>query len=98
MAFFGGSNFICWASHKQKIVALSLREVEYTSTTTIACLRIWLMRLIGELIKEEAINSKWLTIDQLWGKLTVHRDLLRSVQIHSHLLNCPNPLPAGHIR
>ena len=32
------------------------------------------------------------------GKLTVHRDLLRSVQIHSHLLNCPNPLPVGHIR
>ena len=32
------------------------------------------------------------------GKLTVHRHLLRSIQIHSHLLNCPNPLPAGHIR
>ena len=56
MAIFGGSNFICWASHKQNIVALSLCEVEYILTTPIACQGIWLMRLIGELIQEEEIS------------------------------------------
>ena len=55
MAFFLGNNLICWASQKQKIVALSSYEAEYVATTTTSCQGIWLARLIRELMNEEMI-------------------------------------------
>ena len=55
MAFFLGNNLICWASQKQKIVALSSYEAEYVAATIIDCQGIWLARLIGELMNEEMI-------------------------------------------
>ena len=56
MAFFLGNNLICWASQKQKIVALSSCEAEYVAVTTAACQGIWLARLIGELMNKEMIS------------------------------------------
>ena len=56
MAFFLGNNLICWASQKQKIVALSSCEAEYVAATTAACQGIWLARLIGELMNKEMIS------------------------------------------
>ena len=56
MAFFLGKNLICWASQKQKIIALSSCEAEYVAATTAACQGIWLARLIGELMNKEMIS------------------------------------------
>ena len=56
MAFFLGNNLICWASQKQKILALSSCEAEYVAATTAACQGIWLARLIGELMNKEMIS------------------------------------------
>jgi hypothetical protein len=45
---------ISWQSLKQKIVALSTCEAEYVAAATAACQAVWLRRLLGELIREEA--------------------------------------------
>ena len=49
-------NLICWASQKQKIVALSSCEAEYVAATTATCQGIWLARLIRELMNKEMIS------------------------------------------
>ena len=56
MAFFLGKKLICWASQKQKIIALSSCEAEYVTATTAAYQGIWLARLIAELMNKEMIS------------------------------------------
>ena len=56
MDSFLGNNLICWASEKQKIMALSSCEAKYVAATTAACQGLWLATLIGELINEEMIS------------------------------------------
>ena len=53
LVFFGAAPF-AWRSLKQKIVALSMCEAEYVAAATAACQAVWLRRLLGELIGEEA--------------------------------------------
>ncbi|XP_066351498.1 secreted RxLR effector protein 161-like [Miscanthus floridulus] len=54
MLIFVGSALISWLSLKQKVVALSMCEVEYVAVATAACQVVWLCRLLGELTGEEA--------------------------------------------
>ena len=51
---FLGAAPIAWQSLKQKIVALSTCEAGYVAAAMAACHAVWLRRLLGELIGEEA--------------------------------------------
>lgn len=51
--FFLGDSPVSWQSQKQKVVATSC-EAEYIAAATTACQGIWLARLFGELLNQEA--------------------------------------------
>ena len=51
---FLGPAPISWLSLKQKVVALSMCEVEYMALAIVACQAMWLHRLLGELTCMEA--------------------------------------------
>ncbi|KAK6123667.1 hypothetical protein DH2020_042591 [Rehmannia glutinosa] len=49
-----GSKVISWSSRKQKTVALSSSEAEYTAITDAACQAVWLRRLLEDLQLKQA--------------------------------------------
>ena len=53
MIYFLLGGVICWQSTKQKVVALSSCEAEYTAAWTAAIQGVWLVRLLEELIGRE---------------------------------------------
>ena len=54
MIYFLSGDAICWQSTKQKVVALSSCEAEYIALSMAATQRIWLARLMEELIGRES--------------------------------------------
>jgi hypothetical protein len=54
VAYFLGNSIVSWLSQKQKVVALSSCEAEYIAAATAACQGVWLGRLLGDLMNEEA--------------------------------------------
>jgi hypothetical protein len=47
--FSFGNGAISWSNKKQPIVALSNTEVEYRSTSIVACEIVWLQKLLSDL-------------------------------------------------
>jgi hypothetical protein len=62
--FYLGSNLVTWASQKQKVVALSSCEAEYIAAALGACQRVWLSRLIAELVGGEVQKFRLLIDNQ----------------------------------
>ena len=56
--FFMGGLPITWNSVKQRVVALSMCEVEYIAVSLAACQSLWISRLINELVsvKENSVK------------------------------------------
>jgi hypothetical protein len=52
--FFLSGSPISWQSQKQKVVATSSCEAEYIAAATAACQGVWLARLLGELLNQDA--------------------------------------------
>ena len=52
--FFLGDSPVSWQSLKQKVVATSSCKAEYIAVATAACQGVWLARLFGELLNQEA--------------------------------------------
>lgn len=48
--YFLSDNPITWQSSKQKVVALSSCEAEYTAASAAACQGVWLARPMAELL------------------------------------------------
>jgi len=62
--FYLGSNLVTSASQKQKVVALSSCEAEYTAAALGACQGVWLNRLMAELVGGEAQKFRLLIDNQ----------------------------------
>lgn len=58
VSLFLGRRPTSWQSQKQRVVALSSCEAEYTAGSTAACQGIWLALLIGELLNQNANATK----------------------------------------
>jgi hypothetical protein len=56
-AFFLGQSPVNWQSQKQRVVALSLCEVEYIVAATTACQGIWLSRLLAGLVNAKVVMT-----------------------------------------
>ena len=77
MIYFLSSDTIYWQSSKQKVVALSSCEIEYITTSTAATQRVWLARLMEELIEREG-DPPMLYVD---NKATI--SLIKNLVLHN---------------
>ena len=56
--FHLGLGAISWASQKQPIVTLSTTEVEYVSTTSVACQAMWIRQIMSNLMQDQEGATK----------------------------------------
>uniref|UniRef100_A0ACD6AP94 Uncharacterized protein n=1 Tax=Avena sativa TaxID=4498 RepID=A0ACD6AP94_AVESA len=87
--FFLGDSPVSWQSQKQKVVATSSCEAEYIAAATAACQGIWLARLFGELLNQEAAPVK-LFIDNKSAislcKNPVLHDRIKHIDLRYHFI------------
>ena len=87
--FFLGENPVNWQSQKQRVVAISPCEAEYIAATTAACQGIWLARLLGEMLNQEAMKPK-LFVDNKsaisLSKNPVFHDRSKHIEIRFHFI------------
>ena len=86
---FLGSAPILWLSLKQKMVALSMCEVEYVAAAIAACQVVWLRRLLGELTGVEAHPPALMVDNQpaiALAKNPVLHDRSKHIDVKFHFL------------
>jgi hypothetical protein len=86
---FLGSAPISWQPLKQKVVALSMCEVEYVAAGRAACEAVWLRRLLCELTSEEARLPALMVDNQpaiALAKNPVLHDQSKHIDIKFHFL------------
>jgi hypothetical protein len=86
---FLGSAPISWQPLKQKVVALSMCEVEYVAAGRAACEAVWLRRLLCELTSEEARPPALMVDNQpaiALAKNPVLHDQSKHIDIKFHFL------------
>ena len=87
--FFFGGMAVSWSSQKQSIVALSSCEAEYIAATSATCQAVWLSRLLGELMKDEAMKAKLLVDNQsaiTLSKNPVHHNRTKHIDTRYHFV------------
>ena len=87
--FFLGGMAVSWSSQKQSIVALSLCEVEYIAATSATCQAIWMSRLLGELMRNEAMKAKLLVDNQsviTLSKNPIHHNRTKHIDTRYHFV------------
>ena len=87
--FFLGGMVVCWSSQKQNIVALSSCEVEYIAATSATCQAVWMSRLLGELMRNEAMKAKLLVDNQsaiTLSKNPVHHNRTKHIDTRYHFV------------
>jgi hypothetical protein len=89
VAYVFGNSIISWLSQKQKIVALSSCEAEYIAAATVTCQAVWLSRLRGDLMNEEA-EKVVLNVDNKFTislcKNPVHHDRSKHIDTRYHYI------------
>ena len=82
--FYLGSASISWMSRKQKLVALSTVEVEYSAARMASCEVVWLRKLFNELFGFTLDTTVILCNNQRWDSIIeesrIHR-LLQQIDI-----------------
>ena len=89
MIFFLGHSPVSWQSQKQRVVAVSSCESEYIAAATTACQGIWLSRLLGEFLNEEARAPKLLVDNKSaisLSKNPVFHDRSKHIDTRYHLI------------
>ena len=87
--FFFGGMAVSWSSQKQSIVALSSCEAEYIAATSATCQAVWLSRLLGELMRNEAMKAKLLVDNQsaiTLSKNPVHHSWTKHIDTRYHFV------------
>ena len=87
--FFLGGMVVSWSSQKQSIVALSSCEAEYIAATSATCQAVWMSRLLGELMTNEAMKAKLLVDNQSAITLTknpVHHNRTKHIDTRYHFV------------
>ena len=87
--FFLGGMAVSWSSQKQSIVALSSCEAEYIAATSATCQAVWLSRLLGELMSNEAMKAKLLVDNQsaiTLSKNPVHHSRTKHIDTRYHFV------------
>ena len=87
--FFLGGMAVSWSSKKQIIVALSSCEAEYIAATSATCQAVWMSRLLGELMRNEAMKAKLLVDNQsaiTLSKNPVHHNLTKHIHTRYHFV------------
>jgi len=89
LMFFLAGGPIAWQSVKQKVVALSSCEAEYIAAAGAACERVWLARLLAELIGGEVLAPK-LKVDNKSAialmKNPIHHNRSKHIDIKFHFI------------
>jgi hypothetical protein len=89
MLFCLGRRLVCWQSAKQRVVALSSCEAEYTSAASTACQAVWVARLLSEL-RDAEVSVPRLRIDNKSAislvKNPVHHDRSKHIDVRFHLI------------
>ena len=87
--FFFGGMAVSWSYQKQSIVALSSCEAEYIAATSATCQAVWMNRLIGELMSNEATKVKLLVDNQsaiTLSKNPVHHNRTKHIDTRYHFI------------
>ena len=87
--FFLGGMAVSWSSQKQSIVALSSCEAEYIAATSATCQAVWMSRLLGELMRTEAMKVKLLVDNQsaiTLSKNPVHHNRTKHIDTRYHFV------------
>ena len=87
--FFLGGMSVSWSSQKQSIVALSSCEAEYIAATSATCQAVWMSRLLGELMRTEAMKVKLLVENQsaiTLSKNPVHHNRTKHIDTRYHFV------------
>ena len=84
-----GSASISWMSRKQKLVALSIVEVEYIAASMACCEAVWLRKLFSELFGHVLDTTVILCDNQsgIWlSKNPVFQDRSKHIDIRYHFI------------
>ena len=87
--FFLGGMAVSWSSQKQSIVALSSCEAEYIAATSATCQAVWMSRLLGEIMGNEAMKAKLLVDNQsaiTLSKNPVHHNQKKHIDTRYHFV------------
>ena len=87
--FFLDDCLVCWQSTKQKVVTLSSYEAEYITAASAATQRLWLSRLLGELLgsKVDVVELKVDSMSALaLAKNPVFHGRSKHIQIKYHFI------------
>ena len=87
--FFLGGMAVSWSSQKLGIVALSSCEAEDIAATSASCQAVWMSRLLGELMRDEAIKAKLLVDNQsaiTLSKNPVHHNRTKHIDTRYHFV------------